>query len=45
LTVQTTNTALLSLILSGQTPPAPPTGQGIIDKQTLLNAGNYVVTD
>ena len=45
LTVQTTNTALLSLDLSGQTPPAPPTGQGIIDKQTLLNAGNYVVTD
>ena len=45
LTVQTTNTAQLSLILSGQTPPAPPTGQGIIDKQTLINAGNYVVTD
>ena len=31
--------------LSGQTPPAPPTGQGIIDKQTLINAGNSVSTD
>lgn len=31
--------------LSGQTPPAPPTGQGIIDKQTLINAGNSVYTD
>ena len=31
--------------LSGQSPPAPPTGQGIIDKQTLINAGNSVTTD
>ncbi|MCX6171989.1 MAG: hypothetical protein NT048_04015 [Flavobacterium sp.] len=31
--------------LSAQTPPAPPSGQGIIDKQTLINAGNYVITD
>ena len=31
--------------LSNQTPPAPPTGQGIIDKQTLINAGNTVNTD
>jgi hypothetical protein len=31
--------------LSGQVPPAPPTGQGIINKQTLINAGNSVYTD
>ena len=31
--------------LSGQNPPAPPTGQGIIDKQTLIDALNYVYTD
>ena len=31
--------------LYGQTPPAPPTGQGIIDRQTLQNAGNTVYTD
>ena len=31
--------------LGGQLPPAPPTGQGIIDKQTLINAGNSVSTD
>lgn len=31
--------------LSNQTPPAPPTGQGILDKQTLINAGNTVSTD
>ncbi|HRA71949.1 MAG TPA: hypothetical protein PLB11_03880 [Flavobacterium sp.] len=34
-----------SVNLSNQTPPAPPTGQGIIDKQTLSNAGNSVSTD
>ncbi|MFY7884569.1 MAG: fibronectin type III domain-containing protein [Dolichospermum sp.] len=28
-----------------QNPPAIPSGQGIIDKQTLLNAGNNVHTD
>jgi len=31
--------------LEGQTPPAPPTGQGLVDKQTLITAGNQVVTD
>jgi hypothetical protein len=31
--------------LNSQKPPAPPTGQGIIDKQTLINAGNSVYTD
>ncbi len=31
--------------LSGQTPLAPPSGQGIIDKQTLIDAGNSVYTD
>ena len=31
--------------LFGQNPPAPPTGQGILDKQTLINAGNNVSTD
>jgi hypothetical protein len=31
--------------LSNQTPPAPPTGQGVIDKTTLINAGNEVTTD
>ena len=34
-----------TIILSGQNPPAPPTGQGIIDKQTLINTGNNVATD
>lgn len=33
------------IVLSGQTPSAPPTGQGIIDKQTLINTGNSVSTD
>lgn len=31
--------------LGRQTPPAPPTGQGITDKTTLINAGNSVFTD
>jgi hypothetical protein len=31
--------------LHGQTPPAPPTGQGLIDRLTLVNTGNYVYTD
>ena len=31
--------------LSNQNPLAPPTGQGLIDKQTLINAGNTVTTD
>jgi hypothetical protein len=34
-----------NISLSGQNPPAPPTGQGIIDKQTLINSGNFVTTD
>ena len=33
------------IMLSYQTPPAPPTGQGIIDKQTLIDTGNNVFTD
>lgn len=28
-----------------QTPPAPPTGQGITDKNTLISNGNNVITD
>ena len=31
--------------LSNQFPLAPPTGQGILDKTTLINAGNTVTTD
>jgi hypothetical protein len=31
--------------LSNQNPLAPPTGQGIIDKQTLINSGFIVLTD
>ncbi|MDQ6529068.1 hypothetical protein [Flavobacterium sp. LHD-85] len=31
--------------MNGQNPPAPPTGQGLIDKATLLNKGNAVTTD
>lgn len=31
--------------LAYQIPVAPPTGQGIIDKQTLINQGNTVITD
>ncbi|MBF2707469.1 hypothetical protein [Flavobacterium soyangense] len=31
--------------LNRQTPSSPPTGQGIIDKQTLINAGIQVSTD
>ena len=31
--------------LDGQKPVAPPTGQGIIDKQTLISNGNNVQTD
>ncbi len=33
------------LNLKYQTPAAPPTGQGILDKSTLLSTGNNVVTD
>jgi hypothetical protein len=38
-------TVLKNIFMNGQNPPAPPTGQGIIDKQTLINAGNSVFTD
>lgn len=31
--------------LGGQTPPAPPTGQGITDKATLTAQNNYMYTD
>ena len=31
--------------LSNQTPTAPPTGQGIIDKQTLIDNGSTIYTD
>jgi hypothetical protein len=31
--------------VEGQIPSAPPTGQGIIDKATLINARNNVATD
>lgn len=34
-----------NLGLAGQTPSAPPTGQGLIDKQTLIDNGNTVYTD
>jgi uncharacterized protein (TIGR02145 family) len=34
-----------NVYLDQQTPPAPPTGQGLVDKQTLIVAGNQVVTD
>lgn len=33
------------LNLAFQTPSAPPTGQGLIDKQTLIDNGNNVSTD
>ena len=33
------------ILLDGQNPPAPPTGQGVIDYDTLRNTGNDVYTD
>ena len=33
------------LLLNGQNPPAQPTGQGLLDKDTLNNTGNSVYTD
>lgn len=33
------------IMLNGQTPPAPPTGQGLIDRETLRNSGNDIYTD
>lgn len=34
-----------SIDLSGQTPSAPPTGEGILDKLTLIYTNNTVLTD
>jgi hypothetical protein len=34
-----------SISLYGQNPSAPPSGQGITDKETLIANGNYVSTD
>jgi len=33
------------IYLNGQTPSAPPTGQGITDRATLISNGIEVVTD
>jgi hypothetical protein len=34
-----------SIFLQGQTPKAPPTGQGVIDKNSLVSKGFTVYTD
>jgi hypothetical protein len=34
-----------NIYLGAQNPPAPPSGQGITDKNTLIANGNYVSTD
>lgn len=34
-----------SIYLDGQTPAAPPTGQGIIDKNLLISNGYNIITD
>jgi hypothetical protein len=34
-----------SILLNNQNPTAPPTGQGVLNKQTLINNGNTVTTD
>jgi hypothetical protein len=34
-----------TITLDEQNPPAPPTSQGLVDKQTLIDAGNSVITD
>lgn len=39
------NVTGLNIQLENQSPPAPPTGQGILDKQTLIDNGNTVTTD
>lgn len=41
----TANVTGINIQLDDQNPPAPPTGQGLIDKQTLINNGNTVSTD
>ncbi|MEQ9288804.1 MAG: hypothetical protein RIG77_17920 [Cyclobacteriaceae bacterium] len=33
------------ITLNNQTPPAPPTGQGLVDENTLSSNGNTVITD
>jgi hypothetical protein len=35
----------IQIDLSNQNPKAPPTGQGLIDKNTLIQNGNDVITD
>lgn len=40
-----TPTSNKDIYLNSQNPPAPPTGQGIIDAATLTNTGNNVLTD
>lgn len=35
----------VNYFLESQTPPAPPTGQGLVDKNTLISNGNGVMTD
>jgi len=39
------NTTGLTIWLQNQNPPAPPTGQGLVDKQNLIDNGNTVLTD
>jgi hypothetical protein len=39
------NVTDINIQLQDQNPPAPPTGQGLIDKQTLIDNGNTVLTD
>jgi hypothetical protein len=43
--LNTTPSSGKNIILQDQNPPAPPTGQGLIDKQALIDAGNSVTTD
>jgi len=38
-------TPLTTISLEDQNPPAQPTGQGITDKDTLINMGKTVITD
>ena len=39
------NVTGINIQLEDQNPPAPPTGQGLVDKQTLIDNGNTVSTD
>lgn len=34
-----------TITLDEQNPPAPPSSEGLVDKQTLIDAGNSVLTD